>query len=343
MQRKSFGFVLVFFLGLALGFGLNYLDEQTRFPRLESSEIFEVALPNGTIIHLSYSELERERQELKRLRIKLARLENKLSLSNKVPIKEKGQTDISTELSPSLSSPKDKEPQTEPPKPKEANKKLGELFKKIFSQPVIKEFATVQAERQAGELAAVLDLTGKQKQDLEQILREKTRPFPSSMTSVSPAGQTPGNETQNKDLEEQIETILTPEQYRQYQEYTEKKKSLFNASPVEKDLLELTWRLDLTEDQETAAKEILQEHREENSRLSPSTCCGELPSIEDRLEKYLQLKEDLDKAMAEKMKTVLDEEQLNAFLVFQEEKDAETRLFRKLIQEEPEETPKDNL
>ncbi len=54
--------------------------------------------------------------------------------------------------------------------PETSKKKLGDLFAKIFSKPVMQEIVRSQVKRQAGELSAVLDLSDEQHETLETEL-----------------------------------------------------------------------------------------------------------------------------------------------------------------------------
>jgi hypothetical protein len=54
----------------------------------------------------------------------------------------------------------------------------------------------------------------------------------------------------------------------------------------------------------------------------------------ERLEEHLEKRTALNKETAEKMKTVLEEDQYEVFLQYQVERDTETQLLKRLIQEE---------
>jgi hypothetical protein len=127
---------------------------------------------------------------------------------------------------------------------------------------------------------------------------------------------------------------LTPEQYRKYQEYTEKKKALTGTSPLDREVFELNWRLKLREEQEAPIREILAEQGEKMKQLaSASTFEGDASPVE-RLEKHLEQRTAVNKETAERVKGVLEEGQYEVFLQYQEEGDTETLLLERLIQEE---------
>ena len=189
-----------------------------------------------------------------------------------------------------------------------------------------------QIDREAGELADVLDLTDEQLATLEEELKKRKKPVAPGFRASSP--RPPRQEEPKTSLEEELASILTPEQYQKYQEYTEKKKGLTGSSPVDREVFELNWRLKLTADQETPVREILAEQGEKMKQLSSAaTFEGDADPVES-LEKHLAQRTAVNKETAERMKRVLEEEQYEIFLQYQEEGDTETLLLERLIQEE---------
>jgi hypothetical protein len=217
--------------------------------------------------------------------------------------------------------------------PKARDKNLKNLFARIFSQPVMEDLAEAQIDRQAGELADVLDLTDEQLATLEEELRKRKQRLPSGFQAASsrPAREEPEPQTS---LEEELPSILTPEQLQKYQEYTEKKIALQAAPSVDREVFELDWRLDLLEDQKAPVQEILKEQDEKMRQLSPASALEGDATPAERLEQHIEQRTALNKETAERMKAVLDEDQFEAFVRYQEERDTETRLLRRLIQEE---------
>jgi hypothetical protein len=334
MKQRTFLWVFLSFLGgMGVAYGLMFLDEKANVPRLDRNDIFEAVASDGTVVRLSYSEIERERAELRRARQKIEGLERAV-------LRTRGQGTL-----PAVSSPPGGPPVETPPEeaaasaPPEAkgsetrDKNLQDLFARIFSQPVMEDLVEAQIDREAGELADVLDLTDEQLAALEQELRRRRKNLPGGFRAGSsgPASEEAEPETS---LEEELPSILTPEQLQKYQEYTEKKTALQSASPLEKEAFELEWRLDLLEEQITQVREILKEQDEKMRQLSPAAAVEGDATPAERLELHLEQRTALNKETAERMKTVLDEEQYEAFARYQKEKDTETRLLKRLIQEE---------
>jgi len=197
----------------------------------------------------------------------------------------------------------------------------------------MQDLTRAQIKRQSAELTAVLGLTPEQQQSLETALQKRKKVLPALFKDASSPATSAANQPSEKSLDDEIRAILTEDQLQPYQEYTERKASLRNAPVIEKELLEVSWRLSLTGEQEPQVREILQEHHEKLRALSPTSFApGEEVPPSERFENFLQDKNLLNQRSAEKMKTVLDEDQLNAFLQYQEEKDAEARMFQELIQ-----------
>ena len=112
---------------------------------------------------------------------------------------------------------------------KTGGKNLQNLFARIFSQPIMEDLVEAQIAREAGELADVLDLTDEQLASVEEELKKRREPVGPGFrpSSPRPTRQQAAPETS---LEEELASILTPEQYQKYQEYTEKKNALAGSS-----------------------------------------------------------------------------------------------------------------
>jgi len=323
--------LLVFFVvGLAVGYGLAYLDGQTRVPRLEPTEVFTVVFPDGTFRHLSYAEVERERAELRLLRQHLARREEPRPSPASAP--------------PSTEPPGQGEEEPAPPSPRpsaeasaeiqeSSRKKVGDLFAKLFSKPVMREIALSQARRQAGELSAVLGLTDEQRKSLETELERRKQELAQGRgtpPSAGPAGSPRGE----RDLEDLVRNLLTPEQYRRYETYTERKKEIGRAPVPDQELFELTWRLDLNEEQEVRASEILKAQWEKIQQLSPMAGSEDETSPLDQFQRYLDKRDEIVSRSTEQFKSFLDEDQLPGYLQYVSEKEMETHLLQKMIRSE---------
>jgi len=333
-RKRTFTLLSAFLLGLAAGYGLSYLDEQASTPRLGSTEVFEVALPGGGVQRLSYAEFERDRQELSQLRQRLAKLE--AAGSQAAAPARKTEPPAPSQAAAAAAAPVPGAPPAAEARkmpPDASRKNLGELFAKIFNQSMMDDLVLGQVKRQAGELTDVLDLAPEQQKTLKEML-EKRQKARFGRRGAAP-GQAREEDVSSRSPEEEIRGLLTPEQARKYQEYTDKKNSLSGASALDKEVFELTWRLDINEEQETRTREILQEHQNSSQKLTPVSAPDEEgeASYTKRIEEYLAAREGLDKRTGEKMKAVLDPGQMKSFLAYQEEKDVETRLFRKLLQE----------
>ncbi len=336
MKRTSLGFLLFFLAGLAVGYGLMFLDRQAGILRLESTEIFKVALPDGTYHHLSYTEIERDRAELKQLRRRLAQLEStRYPLTGPAPKKTEPAKEPVADLPPPTIP---KNPEGIPvPGADASRKKLGDLFAKIFSKPVMKEIFRSQVKRQTGELSAVLELNDEQHKSLEEALEKRKQALTESRRT-SPSGRATAGRQTDQDLEDLYQTLFTPEQYLKYEEYTEKKKEMAGAPSADRELFELTWRLGMNEEQESTAGEILATHWGKIQELSPMGGTGEEASPLDQFDEYLQKREAIVSNTAKSMKAVLDEDQNSEYLQYLEEKDTEARLFQKMIRSESSET-----
>jgi len=330
MKSKSLGILLVFIAGVAVGYGLFFLDRQASIPRVEESEIFEVVRTDGELERLSYLDMAQEQEQEHHLKEEIKRLTKALAHAKR------------TRRRPQHGPPEDSIPQGSAARPgaeaksqasRSPKKSLGTLFAKIFSQPAMQDLTRAQIKRQSAELTAVLGLTPEQQQSLETALQKRKKVLPALFKDASSPATSAANQPSEKSLDDEIRAILTEDQLQPYQEYTERKASLRNAPVIEKELLEVSWRLSLTGEQEPQVREILQEHHEKLRALSPRSLAPEEDvSPSDRFESYLQEKNLLNQKSAERMKTVLDEDQLNAFLQYQEEKDAEARMFQELIQ-----------
>ncbi len=326
MKQRTFLWTLLsFLLGMAVAYGLVILDRKASVPRLASTDIFEVVAPDGNILRLSYEEIERERRELRDLRQR----------SRKVPkavTPQRGWKEARR-----LPTPQPPEANAVPRRAsaeRPADQALKGLFAKIFSQPIMQDLMQAQITRRTGELADVLDLTEEQRASVEKALR-KRKPTVSVGGSGPSSGPAPEEEQEPETtLEDDLQTILTPEQYQRYQEYTGKKRALAGAPGLDRQIFELEWRLGLTEEQEAPVRQALNEEAEQLELLSSSPALGSNPSPADRLEERLARRTAVNRETAEKMKTVLDEDQYEAFLRYQAERDTETRLLKHLIREE---------
>lgn len=333
MKQRTFLTVFLSFLaGMGVAYGLIYLDRQATVPRLEWTDIFEVVTSDGNTHRLSYAEVEREREELRDLRQRLGGMER-----SSVRRKGRGEAPPIPAPSPPPAEAPSQEA-AEDKQPKAPDRKLKDLFAKIFSQPIMQDLVQAQIAREAGELADVLDLTDEQLATVEEEIGKRRQKLPRGVegSSPEPAQEEAGPQTT---LQEELQTILTPEQYRKYEEYTEKKNALIGASALDREAFELDWRLKLTEGQEAPVREILNEQGEKMKQLSPASAMEGDASPAERLQKHLDKRTALNKETADKMKTVLEEDQYAVFLQYQEERDTETRLLKRLIQEELAEEP----
>jgi hypothetical protein len=327
MKQRTFLWVfLSFLLGMGIAWGLVVLDRQASIPRLERTDIFEVVTSDGTVRRLSYAEIEREQEALR------ARRELPSENRRAVPKDWKPGEPLRLTPPPDLPTGEDIPEQVAAKKPGDRN--LKDLFARIFSQPIMQDLMQAQVAREAGELADVLDLTDEQLAAVEKEIRKRKRPFAPG-TPGSPSGAEQEAQEPETTLQEELQTILTPEQYQRYEEYTEKKRALARSPALDRQVFELSWRLNLTEEQEAPVREILKEQGEKRSQISPAppTAEGDT-SPADRLQVHLENRTALNKETAERMKGVLEEDQYQAFLQYQVERDTETRLLKRLIQEE---------
>lgn len=329
MKHRTFLWAFVsFLLGMGVAYGLVSLDRHATVPRLERTDVFEVVTRDGTVLRLSYAEIEREREELL---LDRERPPQRSSAAAKRNGPEPGPRSPSPDPAPAQGPFQE----TEGERPSEKN--LKDLFARIFSQPIMQDLMQAQIAREAGELADVLDLTDEQLEAVEEELEKRKPGFPSGAPGPSPESA-PERAEPETPLQEALQPILTPEQYRRYREYTEKKKALAGSPALDRELFELGWRLKLTGEQEGPVREILKEQRDKMGQIFPSLE-GEAPP-EERLERHLERRAALNRETEEKMKTVLEEAQYEAFLRYQAESDTETRLLKHLIEEEQaEETP----
>jgi hypothetical protein len=224
--------------------------------------------------------------------------------------------------------------------PESSKKKIGDLFAKIFSKPVMQEIVRSQVKRQAGELSAVLGLSEEQRKTLEAELEKRKNK--GTQNRGRPAAASPLSSAQEEqDLEDLYRSLFSPEQFQRYEEYTEKKKELGGGSPTDRELFELTWRLDLNEEQEAKAGDVLKEQWEKIQQLSPMTGPDDETSPLDQFNQYLDKRNDIVNGSTEQLKTFLDEDQVTGYIHYLEEKETETKLLQKMIQSESSEVPED--
>ena len=325
MQRKFLWFLGFFSVGVAVGYGLSYLDGQTRVPRLGPTDVFKVVLPDGTYRHITYAEVERDRNELRQLRQRLARRED----PRPHPLPQPVQTTGEDPGPPSGAEPV--EPQQTVQEP--SSKELGDLFAKIFSRPVMQEIALFQVKRQAGELSAVLGLSKEQRTTLEAELERRRLEQMQGRTRAAPGrpGALPRGE---QDVEELYRSLFTPDQYRRYELYTERKREMSRAAVPEQELFELTWRLDLNEEQEIRAGEVLRAQWESMQHLSPTAGLEEAASPVDQFQRFLDTRSEIVSRSTEQFKAFLDEDQIPGYLQYVSEKAMETNLLEKMIRSE---------
>jgi len=333
-KRRTFAFLVAFVLGFAAGYGIFYLDRQASVPRIGGTEVFEVALPDGTVRRLSYPEFERTRQELNQLRQRLAQVETSVrkTEARARPV----EPEPSSRASAAAPAPGESGQQEKQAPAAAAKKNLGELFAKIFNTSMMDDLVLGQVSRQAGELTDVLRLTAEQQKSLKDILEKRQRARFGRRGAAGPGRALEEAPVPAGSPEEEIRGILTPEQSRKYQEYSDKKNALGGASVLDKEVFELTWRLNLNEEQEVKTRAVLQEHQNRSQNISPISTPDEEgeASYTRRIEEYLKAREDLDRKTGEEMRAVLNPAQMKTFRAYQGEKDVETRLFRKLLQEE---------
>jgi hypothetical protein len=325
MKQRTFLWIfLSFLLGMGVAYGLVVLDRHATIPRLEKTDIFEVVTSDGTVLRLSPAELERDREELRALRERL-RDRPRAVVERRAPEKAPPIPTPNPSAGEALSE--------EAAVKTSSDKNLKDLFAKIFSQPIMQDLMEAQIAGEAGELADVLDLTDEQLATVEKELKKRKRTFPPGEPGGSSGSDEEGQEPETT-LEEELQTILTPEQYQKYQEYTEKKSALAGAPALDRQVFELDWRLKLTEEQQAPVREILKEQGEKRGQLSSASPAEVDASPAERLEKHLAKQTALNQETAEKMKAVLEEDQYEVFLQYQVERDTETRLLKRLIQEE---------
>ncbi|MEW6439351.1 MAG: hypothetical protein AB1640_00300 [bacterium] len=324
MKRNTLRILLSFVAGMAVAYGLMLLEREASAPRVSAGEVLEVVLPDGTTQHFSFAEIERQRQELASLRQRVSELEQKAPASAPTAAPSPESTSpLSEGPGAAPSGPEAAGPGTHPGEDLDqpAGKGLGNIFSRIFTQPVMKELVAHEVNRQVGELAAVLELSQEQRTALEEILtRRRNEP---------PRGPSSG-----RTLEDELQGVLSSAQSERYREYTDKKRSLAGASPVERDLFELDWRLGLSDEQSAQVREILQEQFEKGRTPPAPTGPQAEEPVSRRIEDSLDQKASLDRETGEKLGKVLDESQHGVFLEYQKEKAAENELLRKLLQEE---------
>lgn len=324
-QRTFLWAFLSFLLGMGVAYGLVALDRRAAIPRLEMTDIFEVVASDGTVLRLSYAEIEREMEELRALR--------EPPLGSLRSAQKRGKPGRSLQFDPPLNLPTGEDLPDEVTAKTPSNRTLKDLFAKIFSQPIVQDLMQAQVAREAGELADVLDLTDEQLAAVEKEIKKRKQTFPPGVPGRSSGTEENGQQPETT-LQEELRTILTPEQYRRYEEYTEKKRGLARSPALDRQMFELSWRLNLTEEQEAPVREILEEQEEKRSQFSPASSMEGDASPADRLEKHLENRNALNKETAERMKAVLEENQYEVFLQYQMERDTETKLLKRLIQEE---------
>jgi hypothetical protein len=326
-QRTFLAVFLSFLAGMGVAYGLIHLDRKATVPRLDWTDVFEVVTSDGTIHRLSYAEVEREREELRDLRQRAGGLKSSA-------VHRKGRSLPPPAQAPTLPPPEvTSREAAETRQPKAPEKKLKDLFAKIFSQPIMQDLLEAQITREAGELADVLDLTDEQLASVEEELKKRRKRFPRGPEATPPKPAKEEAEPQTT-LQEELQTILTPEQYQKYEEYTEKKKALIGSPALDREVFELDWRLKLTEEQEAPVREILSEQGEKLRQIPLGSAMEGDASPAERLQQHLDRRTALNKETADRMKTVLEEDQYEIFLRYQEERDTETRLLKRLIQEE---------
>ncbi len=327
MKQKSLTICISFLAGVIVTLCFLQLDRQVRVPRLESTKIFEVLLPDGTIQHVSYDEIQRQKEELQTLRKQLKELEQKTFHTKKQKNNQRheGLKDASQH--------KAKEQASQTSASKATSKNANVFFSKIFSNPIMKKLMNSQVVRQTGELTAVLDLSSEQQEKVEQILK-KQQPISQSKkpTPLSESAQKQIDEQMS--LEEEIKSILTDEQAQRYQEYTEQKKALAESPAQERDLFELSWRLNLTEEQSPQAREIIEEQMDKIKKISQlGEGEQELTPVE-KIKMQLEKRAAINEEAAKKMESILDEDQFNAFHQYQAERETQTKFFQEMIDEE---------
>ncbi len=325
MKQRTFLWVCAsFVLGMGVAYGLVALDRYASIPRLEKTDIFEVVAPDGTVLRLSYAEIEREQEELRDLRERLREVPRSAA---------RRREPVNLPALPVAGLPAAEGPSAEEGAKKPPDKNLKDLFAKIFSQPIMQDLMQAQVGREAGEMADVLDLTDEQLAAVEQELRKRKRSFPPGAAGTRSGTPEEASEPETT-LQEELQSILTPAQYQKYQEYTEKKNAIAGSPALDRQIFELDWRLNLTEEQEAPVREILMEQEEKMGQVSPASAVEGETSPADRLKEQLAKRTALNQETAEKMKTVLEEDQYESFLKYQAERDTETRLLKRLIQEE---------
>ena len=327
MRRTTLWIIVSFVVGMGTAFGLSYLYKEASNPRIESTEVFEVTLPDGTKERLSYSEIERDREEIKLLREKIRVMVNRRDLP-KAP--------VVTPERPLQPKPSQASPAPVPSKvqTQASSKNLGQLFSKLMNTSTMKELASQQVNREAGELAAVLDLNKEETAKLEKILNKRKK-LPGSLgAEAERSGEESDKQEPPRSLDEELRSLLTPEQFSRYQEYTEKKKTLSGATSLDKELFELKYRLNLTEDQEAPVKEVLKEQGEKSQFLPTSPGSDEEGTPLERIQNYMDHKSAIDKETAQRVQQILNEKQYADFVQYQEEKSAEVHIIKKLLEEE---------
>jgi len=328
MKHKSLWIVIGFIAGALITLAVLQLDRQVHVPKLSSTEIFEVLLPDGTVQHLSYSEIERQKQELQMLKKRLTQLEQEAFHAKTTKESKKALIQNDKETFAQVPS-KQEEEDNKKISPKDASA----FFSKVFSKPVMEKMAYSQISRKAGELAAGLDLSPEQQQEIEDLLKNQN-PRLRELEPTKTSDEEQEDNTPERTLEEGLKDILSQEQYQEYQDYNEKKKALTKASPMEKSLLEISWRLKLNEEQKAQTREILQEQQEKALSLVQARQQDSDLSPIEQIEQYIEKKEALTKETAAKMESVLTEDQINGFLLYQEQSNMETQLLQQLIAEE---------
>ena len=316
MKQTFLLFLLCFVVGLATGYGLAHLDRRAEVVTVSPTEVFRVSLGNGTYQHLSYADVQRDRRELDRLRSNLHRAKrSRVTRPTRTP---------------TLSPPSPPRSHTRPDgahaeSREESRQRLGALFAKIFSKSVMSDVADARVQRQVGELSAVLDLTEEQQGLLREALARRDHP----------EGPPPGPGEREEALEEIYRSVFSPEQYQRYREYRAAKNDMAGAPTVDREVFELSWRLNLTEDQKVQVTEICRQRQNRLEKVSRAESQDAADFPGERLRRYVEEREAAEDEEAQQMRDVLGDEQYAAYEQYRKEKDPETRILETMVAEEP--------
>lgn len=330
MRSVTIRVLIAFLVGIGTGMGLSYMSHKVSVPCIDSSTVFQVVLPDGTTKHLSYLEIERDREELRVLRERLRLLEGPKQSTSSPPERKAPSSPERSEGEPDKRHAAEAQDQSAG-----SSKGLKDVFTKLMNSVTLKELADEQVTREAGELSGVLGLTKEERSKLEGILR-KRRKFPPFSPGTEPESSEEAQERgrPQKTLDEELRALLPPEKFARYQEYTEKKKALAGSPTLDRDLFELTYRLNLSEEQQAAVREALKEHDEKAQHLSLASTPDEHAAPLERIQSYLDQKASLEKETSRRMERILNQQQYAEFLQYQNEKSAEVRILKKLLEEE---------